>query len=717
MLKLLKRFFLPGFILCVFISLYAETTQTLEQIFSETLFTSERISNWKWIPGEKAISILQQDQREHGELYRVDAVTGKETLLSRQRDLFRAAQQEKRFTLPSYTWFPDASRILVPHENKLYTLDIPNGSPRLIVQDTVKIRDPVISPDGQKIVYLKSGNLFCFELMSEQETQLSHNADSQKLIGQFDYVYEEEFGIRTGYNWSYDGSMLAFFELDISNEPYIGIPVFLNGQSFDNLAYPRAGQPNATVRLGVVSFPDKEIQWLDLDLAVDDYVPRITWHPRKPLLYINVLNRDQNRLELNSVDFENSKQRTVLVEKKWDSWLDGTRVPYFPQNDRGFIWLSARDGFRHLYLHSLDGELIKQLSRGQWEVGEILGDDRQIIYFSAFLPHRRETQLWSLDINSGIKNRISQEAGTHDIHFSDCGTVYFDEFSSVGQPGQQWLHAIGQPERIWLSKGELKSCPIPNVEFIQIPNEEGDSLDGWIIMPENIESDRKYGVLVYTYGGPESRIVRDYWFGRRGLWYHHLNELGIIVIAADGRGTARRGTQWRHQVYRRLGQLEARDQVAVAEYARSLPFVDPERIAIWGWSYGGYNALRACINEKIFKTAISVAPVTDWRLYDTIYTERYMDQPEDNPLGYAAGSVLDHVNSINIPLLLIHGTGDDNVHFSHTMQLVHELQQRGKSFEIMVYPDKKHGIKGRETQYHLYRLLTNHILKHIGHVK
>jgi dipeptidyl-peptidase-4 len=713
----MRILFFPVFLLCVFISLYAKTTLTLEQIFSETRCTSKGVSDWKWIPGEKAISVLQANQHGHSELYRVDAVTGKETLLARQHGLFRSAQQEKRFTLPSYIWFPDASRILVPHEYELYILDIPNGSPHLIIQDTVKIRDPVISPDGQKIAYLKSGNLFCFDLLSEQQTQLTHNHDPQTLIGQFDYVYEEEFGIRTGYHWSHDGSMLAFFEIDISKEPYVGIPVFLNGQDFDNLSYPRAGQPNAIVRLGIVSVADKDIQWLDLDLAFDDYIPRITWHPGKPLLYINVLNRDQNRLELISVEFENSEQHTVLVEKNWDSWLDGTRVPYFPKNEKGFVWLSSRDGYRHLYLHSLDGELIKQLTRGQWEVDEILGDDNQVIYFSAFLPHRQETQLWSLDIDSGIKSRLSLETGTHDVHFSDCGKVYFDEFSSVDQPDQQWLQRVGQEERVWLNKGELESCPKPNVEFIPIANAEGDSLDGWIIMPDRLEPNGKYGVLIYTYGGPESRIVRDYWFGRRGLWYHHLNELGIIVIAADGRGTARRGRQWRHQVYRRLGQLEASDQVAVAEYARSLPFVDPERIAIWGWSYGGYNALRACIKGGGFKTAISVAPVTDWRLYDTIYTERYMDQPDDNPLGYEAGSVLDHVNSINNPLLLIHGTGDDNVHFSHTMHLAHELQQRGKSFEIMVYPDKRHGIKGTETQLHLYRLMTNHILKHIGPVK
>ncbi|MDZ7261940.1 MAG: prolyl oligopeptidase family serine peptidase, partial [candidate division KSB1 bacterium] len=457
--------------------------------------------------------------------------------------------------------------------------------------------------------------------------------------------------------------------------------------------------------------------WMDLGQETDIYIPRIKWLPNSQTLAIYRLNRDQNQLELLFGDITTGQTRTILVEHEKQGWLDITDDLTFLKDGKGFIWSSDQDGFRHLYLYDLSGHLIRQLTRGHWEVENIVRVDEEnsVVYFTATEKSPLERHLYRVNLDGQGFKRLSTREGTHHINMAPNCKYYLDSFSNVTTPTQVSLHTSDGRMKELIEPNEieaLKDYQLSPPEFLTLKTEDDAVLNAYLIKPVNFDPEKKYPVLIYTYGGPGSQIVRNHWPLDRYFWHQMLTQKGYLIFALDNRGTGGRGKMFMKQVYRRLGEYEVKDQINGVKFLRSLPYVDGNRIGIWGWSYGGYTTCMCMLKgAEYFKLGIAVAPVTDWKNYDTIYTERYMDQPGDNSEGYEESSTLIHAEKLKGKLLLVHGDADDNVHLSNTLQLAQALQQADRPFDLMVYPRKMHGIRG--AQVHLFKMLTDYILQNL----
>ncbi len=620
-----------------------------------------------------------------------------------------------------YLWAPDAAGLLFPLGGDLHWYDLKTNQARQLTDDDEFETDPKVSPQGSYVAFVKNQDLQVINLSSGQVKALTNDGDGTIKNGMAEFIAQEEMDRDTGYWWSPDDSQIAFLQIDES-------PVEIAERHEINAAgitvvrqrYPYTGTPNITYKLGVVDVASGSIRWLDIGDNKDIYIPRVNWLPDSKQLAVQRQTRDQQTLDLMFFDTQTGKHRKILQERS-NTWINLHKDLHFLSDANGFVWTSERDGFRHVYHYGLNGELIRQVTTGDWQVDEIEAVSEGQIYFTGTKDSWTEKHLYRVALSGGDVERVTKRAGSHDVVMADDASVYVDTFSSRQQPPQVSLHNAAGKRLTWLLENDIDAdhpyapylaAHLPN-EFGTLQAEDGQMLQYRMVKPRNFDPSKKYPVLVHVYGGPGVQMADDRW-DRRTLIEQYAAQQGYLVFVLDNRGSKRRGTRFENPIYRSMGIPEVKDQAVGVEYLRTLDFVDPDRVGVFGWSYGGYMALMTVMQRPdLFSASVSGAPVTDWSLYDTHYTERYMSTPQDNADGYAAGNVLSYANQLEDPLLIIHGMADDNVLFTHSTKLFSELQSENKLFDIMTYPGAKHRITGQANETHLYRTIFAFLDRHL----
>ena len=578
------------------------------------------------------------------------------------------------------------------------------------------------SPDGTKIAFVRDNDLFYLDLNMGEEHRVTTDGKYNHLInGSTDWVYEEEFSITRGFAWSPDSKKLAFYRFDESRVKQFNMTLFQGRLYPENYTfkYPKAGEKNSIVQIWVYDLTTGKKVQMDTGKETDQYIPRIKWTKDPNILAMVRENRLQNHIEILLADAATGRSSVVYSEKnKYYIEEIDDNYPVFLDDGKEFVLYSEKDGYKHFYLYDLNGNLIRQLTKGKWDVDRFLGIDnkKKLLYYTSSeeSPLRRSVYVVSLD--GKTKKKLSQQTGTNSAVFSKGFRYYINYYSSVSTPTVVTLHdATGKLIRTLEDNRELKEkvgeYGVKPKEFFTFTTSDGVELNGWMIKPPDFDPSKKYPVFFNNYGGPGSQTVRDNWsYG----WNELLAQRGYIVVSVDNRGTGARGEAFKKITYGQLGKYETQDQIEAARYVGSLPYVDSTRIGVWGWSYGGFMAA-SCLfkGHGVYKMGISVAPVTSWRYYDTIYTERYMGLPQDNAKGYDDNSPINFCGELEGKYLLIHGTADDNVHFQNSVELMEALIQAGKQFEVQIYPDKNHGISGGNTRFHLYTRMTEFVEKNL----
>ncbi|MCX8057289.1 MAG: S9 family peptidase [Ignavibacteria bacterium] len=703
---------------------------TLEEIWSSQKFSSQSLRMVKWIEGGNKFTYLETDFQKRTTNLMVFDIQSKSKSILLSSDELKLKNEQSRFTIMNYEFSPDENFILFT--GLLPARSIKSGGNIFLYNRTTKeffeveTGDNVInvkfSPDSKYLGYVKKDNLFIYDIQNRTERQLTFDGNGIVINGHFDWVYEEEFSIIDGWRFSPDGKQIAFWQLDQSPVPEIEI------QQFDSLyfnsikmRYPKAGANNSIVKIGVVNLSDGKIQFMDIGSETDIYIPRIYFTQRENELAIIRLNRLQNKLELLLANTLSGTSKVIYTDTD-TCWVDVENLDVvFLKDKKHFLITSEKDGFAHIYLYDYSGKLIRQITKGSWEIDQIIDVDEknQLIYFTSGLGNPLVRNLYSIKFNGKNLKRITNFDGWNFINLSPNLKNFIVTNSSVSSVPKIYLMELNGKiiETLIDNKNlenTLKEYSFSKPEFLTFTTSDGVSINAMMIKPPDFDPNKKYPVLFYNYSGPGSQIVRDIWGGAQYLWHQMLAQEGYIIFMIDNRGTGGRGKAFKNIVYKNLGHWEINDLKEAAKFLQTLPYVDGERIGIWGWSYGGYiSALTILEGNEFFKTAVSVAPVTHWKFYDTIYTERYMSTPQLNPEGYEKSAVINKAEKLKGKLLLIHGTADDNVHFQNTVVLVDELIKANKQFQVMFYPGKDHGISGGKTRLQLFTLITNFIKENL----
>ena len=587
-----------------------------------------------------------------------------------------------------------------------------------------KIQEPTFSPDGLRVAYGFQNNIFVKNLETGQITQVTFDGEKNKIInGITDWVYEEEFAFVRAFEWNADGHKIAYLKFDETEVPEFSMDVYGQAlyQSQQVFKYPKAGEKNAIVSLHVYNLSTAESKEVKVNKPYNDfYIPRIKWTNDAHILSAQFINRHQNELDLWAINTKNNSASILLTETD-KAYVDVTDNLTF-LNDNSFIWTSEKDGYNHIYHYGKKGKLIRQVTDGDWEVTAYYGFDKKSekIYYQSVENGSINRGVYVIGLNGKNKQLLSKKEGTNSASFSADFTYFINTFSSASTPPEFTLNAANNGivlKRIKhndkLAK-KLSNYRLSEKEFSTIAI-NGNDLNMWTIKPVDFDPNKKYPVLMYQYSGPGSQQVANRWNSANDYWYQILAQKGYFVVCIDGRGTGFKGADFKKVTYMNLVKYETEDQIAAAKKIAELSYIDEERIGIWGWSFGGHMSTNCLLKgSDIFKMAIAVAPVTSWRFYDTIYTERYMRTPQENPGGYDDNSPFNYPEMLKGDYLLIHGSGDDNVHVQHTMRMVEALIQANKQFEWGIYPDKNHGIYGGNTRLHLYKKMTNFIAKTLG---
>lgn len=578
-----------------------------------------------------------------------------------------------------------------------------------------------LSPDGLKVAFVRDNNIYVVDLQNYEEIQITTDGKYNSIInGAADWVYEEEFALTTGLQWAPDSKKLAYYRFDESRVKMFNMTMYEHNLYPENYTfkYPKAGEDNSIVTIHVYNLESKATNQMDVGSNTDQYIARIKWMPTSDKLCMIRLNRLQNQIDILLADALTGSSKVVFTETS-KYYIEEVTDEYLTITPDGkqFILTSERDGFKHIYIYDWQSKSIQQITRGTNEVISVMGYNPKdkTIYYLGYDQSPLRKAVFAVDFK-GKTQKLSPNSGTNSAVFTKNFKYYMVYHSSVTSPLTVTLYkGNGKQVRTMEDNQRLRErlmlYDIPQKEFFTFTTTEGVELNGYMVKPLNFDSTKRYPVLMYQYSGPGSQSVTDNF---RIGWDEYLATLGYMVVCVDGRGTGGRGEQFKKMTYGQLGHYESIDQIETAKYLQTLPFVDANRIGIWGWSYGGYmSSLCLFKGADVFRMAIAVAPVTNWRYYDTIYTERYMGLPQDNPLGYDNNSPINHVDKLKGKFLLIHGTADDNVHFQNSVELIEKLVQAGKQFDVMVYPDKNHGIRGGNTTMHLYTLMTNYIKENL----
>ena len=592
---------------------------------------------------------------------------------------------------------------------------------------------PKFSPDGNQIAFVRDNNIFLVKLLfNNAESQITKDGERNKVInGKPDWVYEEEFSFNCAFDFSADSEMLAWIRFDESNVKTFSFPWYRGSNpSMDEYAlypgsyeykYPKAGEENAKVSVLTYDIKSRVTRTMQVPLDADGYIPRIQFTGEKDKLMVLTLNRHQDRLDFYAVNARSTTAQLILREENKRYVDEATYADTDFSRDQ-FVLLSERDGYQHMYLYTIGGQLVRQLTSGEYEVTDYYGVDAtgKNFYYASNEGSPLEKYIYKVDA-SGKKTKLSTEKGYNEAVFSNGCQYYLNTYSNLTTPPVYTLcNAAGKTLQTVEDNGQLKemlaALPLGTPEIISVNTADGIQLNGWMVKPKNFDASKKYPVLMYQYGGPGYQMVFnsfDNGFMGGLIWEQRLAQKGYIVVCVDGRGTGGRGDEFKKCTYMKLGDLESHDQVETALWLSKLPYVDKSRIAIWGWSFGGFNTLMSmCEGREVFNCGVAVAPVTDWRFYDTVYTERFMRTPQENPKGYDC-SPLHRYDKIKGNLLLVHGMADDNVHFQNSAELAEALVQLGYQFDMQVYTNRNHSIYGGNTRRHLVTRIENFLDAHL----
>jgi len=624
----------------------------------------------------------------------------------------------------SYTFSADESQILLGTEferifrystlGRYFVYDVESKKTIPVSED--KIMAPALSPDGKHVAYVKDNNIYVFNIASASTRQLTTDGQKGSIInGVTDWVYEEEFGFVRAYQWNSDGSRIAFIRFDESDVPQFSMDVYgTNLYPFQyEFKYPKAGETNATVSLHLIDVGSGSTSQVDLGEAY--YIPRIQWRNHADKLSVQTLNRHQNHLKLHNVD-ATTGQASILLEEKDAAYVDIKDDLTFLADD-SFIWTSERDGWNHIYLYDSNGKLKNQVTKGEWEVTSYYGYDayNKRIFYQSTEQGSINRDVYSIRSNGKRKLRLTSKTGTNSAQFSKKFLYFVNTFSNAQTPYEFSLHLardgmfMQQLKNNKALSQKLEGYNMSEKEFGTL-SINGNDLNMYWIKPKDFDPNKKYPLMMFQYSGPGSQQVANRWFGANDYWHQMLASQGYIIACVDGRGTGLKGRDFKKVTYMNLVKYETEDQIAAAKELSKLPYIDENRTGIWGWSYGGHMSTNCLLKgNDTFEMAIAVAPVTSWRFYDTIYTERFMRTPQENPDGYDNESPFNYPELLKGKYLLVHGSGDDNVHVQNSMRMIEALVQANKQFDWAIYPDRNHGIYGGNTRLHLYSKMTQFI--------
>ncbi len=582
-----------------------------------------------------------------------------------------------------------------------------------------QIQEPTFSPDGKKIAFARDNNLFVYDIASKNTIQITKDGVKNAVInGICDWVYEEEFAFVRAFDWSKDSKKIAYIRFDESQVPEVSMPVY--GESLYpqmvTFKYPKAGEKNSEVSLHICDINSQQTQKVNLSNYSDFYIARLQWTNDANVLSAQVLNRHQDNLDLLFIDGTTAGAKVVLNEKD-KAYIDVTDNLTFLK-DNSFIWTSEKDGFNHIYYYDKNGKLKNQVTKGNWEITSFYGLDEKTntLFYQSTENGSINRAIYKIGLKGNNKVALSNGTGTYEATFSADFSYFIQTFSSASQPTTYTLNETKSGKELKVIENNtalsssLKSFNLPQKEFFVLKTEKGNELNAWILKPKDFDANKKYSVFMTQYSGPGSQQVANTWNTIDDYWYMMLAQQGYIVVCVDGRGTGFKGAAFKKVTQLQLGKYEVEDQIDAAKTIGNYTYVDKNRIGIFGWSYGGFMASNCILKgNDIFKMAIAVAPVTNWRFYDSVYTERYMHTPQENAGGYDDNSPINFAKQLKGKYLLIHGSADDNVHLQNTMQMMSALIQANKQFESQIYPDCNHGIYGGMTRIQLFNKITNFI--------
>ncbi|MFC4475517.1 S9 family peptidase [Flavobacterium chungangensis] len=700
---------------------------TVENVFSGT-FRAKGMDELQSLKNTNQYTVLNIDQASRSmqiDLYDFATLKKVSNLIDTKN------HKELADGINSYTFDASEKKILIAcHSSKIfrhsftadyYLYDIAAKS--LIKLVDFQIQEPTFSPDGTKIAYAKENNLYVYDVASKKSRAITTDGKKNAVInGITDWVYEEEFAFVRAFDWSKDSKKVAYIRFDESQVPEFSMSIFHKDlyPKIETFKYPKAGEKNSEVSLHIYDVAAAATKKVDLGKYNDFYIARMQWTNDANVLCAQVLNRHQDNLDLLFVDGNTAASKVVLNEKD-KAYVDINDNLTFLK-DNSFIWTSEKDGFNHIYVYDKNGKLKNQVTKGNWEVVSYYGFDEKTktIFYQSTENGSINRDLYRIGLDGKNKVRLSSKTGTNKATFSPNFQYFINTYSSATQPTVHTLNDAKAGKEIQVIENnqaladKLKTYDLPSKEFIVLKTAKGNELNAWILKPKDFDPSKKYPVFMFQYSGPGSQQVANQWNNSNDYWFLSLTQQGYIVACVDGRGTGYKGADFKKVTQKELGKYEVEDQIDAAKVIGAYSYVDASRIGIFGWSYGGFMASN-CIfqGSDVFKMAIAVAPVTNWRFYDSVYTERYMQTPQENASGYDQNSPINHVSKLKGKFLLIHGSGDDNVHVQNSMQMMEALIQANKQFDSQIYPDKDHGIYGGNTRVQLYTKMTNFIKENL----
>jgi len=714
---------------------------TVERIYGGPSLSGQVLRDARWSPDGKLLSYLT-GTGERMEIWVADAATGERRVLvdaAHLRDvlLLPASRGQQtglgRITPSQYRWGPDGQALLFIGAQQLAWYDLKAQTARHLLPapaasaaSDAALDDAKISPDGRWVSFIRDHDLWVVSVAGGQPAaagrprQLTRGGSDELLNGELDWVYPEELAIQTAHWWSPDSAKIAFLQLDQSG---VGKYPLVDELAYEGKLiegrYPIAGSPNPVARVGVVPVTGGAVRWMDTGPDKSVLLARVDWLPDSRRVAIQRLTRTQNQLDLLFADAASGRSQTVLTEMD-QSWINIADDFQFFAHGRRFLWSSERSGFRHLYVYDLSGEQLVQITRGDWQVEDVEGVDESAgqVYFTSTEASPIERHLYRVSLSGGDPVRLTREPGNHTANLAPEARHFLDTYSTAMTPPRQDLYKTDGTRVAVLAENkvaELDAYQLQPVEFFTLPGADGTMLHASLIKPRGFDPSRKYPVLVYLYGGPHVQLVRDAWQGANFLWNQTMAQKGFLIFTVDNRGSAGRGHAFESAIFRRFGAVELADQLAGVNWLKQQPYVDGERVGIWGWSFGGYMTCLAMLRAgDTFKAGFAGAPVTDWRYYDTIYTERYMGLPQDNPDGYRDSSPANYAAGLRGKLLVAHASGDDNVHFGNTLGLADKLVQAQKYAEFLIYAGRGHGITDPPARIHIFNRATQFFLENLA---
>lgn len=714
---------------------FSQTPLTIERIFSSPSLDGSAPRNLSISPDGKRVTFLRgkQNDYERYDLWEYNLETGKTQMLVNSDDLHQGDEQlsdeekarRERMRLSGsgivdYSWSTDGKALLFPLAGDVYYYQLASAGKGASVKkllDTPAFETDIqLSPKSQFISYIRDQNLYVMHIESGEETAITTKGGGHIKFGMAEFVAQEEMGRLTGYWWSPDEQHIAFTRVDETPvEVITRSEIYADSIDMIEQKYPLAGTDNVEVQLAIQNITSGEREWVDLGDNKDIYFTRGKWAKDNLHFTYQIQSRNQQELVLWAYNIDSNQQRALITETA-DTWVNLHDALRFLNDNKHFIWASERDGFKHLYLYDLTEGLVRQLTQGEWVVTSLdaVDENNQMIYFSGRKDTPIENHLYSVKLSGGDISRISERKGFHRVNFSHNAAIYVDNFSTINTPPQVSVHKANGEQVTWLAENAVdENHPLApyqdqwvKPEFGTLTTEDNATLHYRLYKPKTIKG--KHPVIVFVYGGPGVQVVTNSWYRQRGLMMQHWVNKGYVVFSVDNRGSKYRGKAFEDPLYLKMGEVEVRDQIEGVKFLRTLPFVDSDRIGVHGHSYGGYMSIMSMFKgSDYFAAGVAGAPVTDWRLYDTHYTERYMGDPRQVDDAYTAASVFPHADGLAGPLLIYHGMADDNVLFTHATMLYKHLQDNAIQFESMDYPGKKHSIRGNNTQIHLFNMITN----------